>query len=218
MKRLAVFASGRGSNFSALLQAQKEGRLKAEFVALVSDQTDAGAIETAKKHSVPTIVVPSLPKARPDQSLDERRREHEEKILEKLLPLRPDFLVMAGYMRVVTDTLLAPFRSERGYYRVVNVHPSLLPAFPGVAAYRQAYEYGVHATGVTVHLVDEKLDSGPICAQETFSIRDCQSYEEVEKRGLAIEHKLYPETLNWILKEDFKIEYRGAAKRPCVKT
>ena len=91
---------------------------------------------------------------------------------------------------------------------MVNIHPSLLPAFPGLNSYAQAYRYGAKVAGVTVHLVEAEVDSGPICAQEAFSIDDCQSEEEVEKRGLAVEHQLFPQVLSWVLPEKFIIERR----------
>jgi phosphoribosylglycinamide formyltransferase-1 len=134
------------------------------------------------------------------------RAEHERAVLQALEPYGVRFLVMAGYMRIISSELLNAFRSERGYFRVVNVHPSLLPAFPGVNAYAQAFEHGAKVAGATVHLVDDGLDSGPICAQEAFRIDDCKSAEEVEQRGLAVEHRLYPAALNWILPENFGIE------------
>jgi phosphoribosylglycinamide formyltransferase-1 len=106
-------------------------------------------------------------------------------------------------MRILTPYLIDAFRCDKGYSRMVNIHPSLLPAFPGTHAYAQAFRYGVKITGVTVHLVEPVVDSGPICAQEAFSIEDCQSEDEVEMRGLAVEHRLYPKALNWILAERF---------------
>ena len=107
--------------------------------------------------------------------------------------------------------LIEAFRDPRGYVRIVNVHPSLLPSFPGVDAYRQAFEFGAKSTGVTVHLVELAVDSGPICAQESFSIADCRSVDEVEKRGLAIEHRLFPQTLSWVLAEKF--DFAGGSVR-----
>ncbi|MBC7693329.1 MAG: phosphoribosylglycinamide formyltransferase [Methylotenera sp.] len=213
MSSFAVFASGRGSNFEAILHAKQEGLLQSELVALVCDQPEAPVIEKAKAAGIPTFVIPLVSAAEASgsspQSLAERRTLHEERILKALLPFAPRFLVMAGYMRLLGPTLLGAF-AERGeasgHHRIVNVHPSLLPAFPGVNAYRQAYESGTHFAGVTVHLVDEKMDHGPICAQEAFSIRDCASVDEVEKLGLQIEHRLYPSTLKWILEEKFTVE------------
>jgi phosphoribosylglycinamide formyltransferase-1 len=210
---IAIFASGRGSNFDAILRAVREGRLAADIVALVSDRAEAPALEKARAAGIRAIHVA------PPANLkgDERRRAHEEAILRVLGPLSPRFLVMAGYMRVMTSTLIEAFRSERGYSRIVNVHPSLLPAFPGVSSYEQAFNHGAHLAGVSVHLVELEVDSGPICAQEAFSIADCASVEEVERRGLAIEHRLFPQTLSWVLPEKFEfIEITSTKTAPEV--
>jgi phosphoribosylglycinamide formyltransferase-1 len=115
-------------------------------------------------------------------------------------------------MRVVSDELLGAYRDVRGYHRIVNVHPSLLPAFPGKNGYDQAWSHGVAVSGVTVHLVDPGVDEGPICAQEAFAIHDCASAREVEGRGLAVEHRLYPATLSWVLAERFEFERPAGAE------
>src|SRR5689334_5953188 len=127
---IVVFASGTGSGFESIAQAVAEGRLQAEIRALVCDQPAAGVLEKAHKRGIKTILVP--------KAEGETRASHDERILAEILPLQPRFLVMAGYMRIVSSKLLESFRSERGYARVVNIHPSLLPAFPGVGAYAQA--------------------------------------------------------------------------------
>ena len=108
-------------------------------------------------------------------------------------------------MRLLGAPVLEFFKSERGYVRIVNIHPSLLPAFPGKNSYQRAFEHGCLVTGVTVHFVDEGLDSGWICAQESFSISDCQSATDVENKGLPIEHRLYVDTLKWVLPEMFEV-------------
>lgn len=209
---IAVFASGRGSGFDALLAACNSGLLKAEIKALVCDRPDAPVIGKARAAEIPVLVVP-VPEG--VSNLQESRALHDSRILEALRPHRPHFAVMSGYMRVITKTLLGAFQSERGYSRITNVHPSLLPSFPGVKAYRQAWNHGVCFTGVTVHLVENEIDRGPICAQEAFSIGDCRSAEDVERKGLKIEHQLYPEALRWILSERFDVENREG--RTCVR-
>ena len=148
------------------------------------------------------------------RSIAECRRLHEERLLGELDRLAPRFLVMAGYMRIVTPRLLAAFRSERGYCRVVNIHPSLLPAFPGVGGYAQAFRYGAKVAGATVHLVDEELDSGPILAQAAFSLADCRDEEAVMRLGKRLEQELYPRTLSWVLAEKFEVVKRE--RRLCV--
>jgi phosphoribosylglycinamide formyltransferase-1 len=205
---IAIFASGRGSNFDAISAAISAGRLDAEIRAVVSDKEEAPVLTKARERGLQAICI-EPPKT---GALEARRLEHEKKILAELTPFAPKFLVLAGYMRIMTSHLIEAFRSERGYTRIVNVHPSLLPAFPGVDAYGQAFSYGVKTTGVSVHLVECEVDSGPICAQEAFGIADCQTQEEVEKRGLSIEHRIFPETLKWILPEAFSIEKRGSGR------
>jgi phosphoribosylglycinamide formyltransferase-1 len=203
--RIAVFASGRGSNFDAIEAAIRARTVDAEIVAVVSDQHEAPVLEKARKAGLKALAIP----------VGTSRLEHEKKILSELEPLAPQFLVLAGYMRIITSHLIESFRSERGYSRIVNIHPSLLPAFPGVNSYAQAFRHGVKMTGVTVHLVENQVDSGPICAQEAFDISGCATEEVVEKLGLAIEHRVYPEALSWILPERFSVSPRGG--RLCVR-
>jgi len=206
---IAILASGRGSNFDAIHAAVKSGKLAAEIVGVVSDQPEAQVLEKARALGVKAIAVP-LKKGSP-------RQEHEERVLAELEKLGPKFLVLAGYMRIMTPHLIEAFRCERGYSRIVNIHPSLLPAFPGVDSYGQAYRARVKETGVTVHLVESEVDSGPICAQEKFGIEDCQSVSEVEKRGLAVEHRLYSETLSWVLPEKFTLTQAQGVGRSSVR-
>jgi len=212
---IVVLASGRGSNFDAILKSIRDGKLHAEMKALISDQPDALALKRAEEAGIPAVCVPVSqdPKTK-ILPVAERRKIHDQEMLRAIAPFHPRFLVMAGYMRVVSSTLIEAFRSERGYSRITNVHPSLLPAFPGVNSYGQAFRYGAALAGVTVHLVEEDVDQGPICAQESFEIRSCRGPEEVERLGLAIEHRLYPESLNWILPERFEAVQRE--RRLCV--
>jgi phosphoribosylglycinamide formyltransferase-1 len=208
---IVVFASGSGSGFESIAQAIQDKKLDADLRALVCDQPAAGVIEKARRFGIKTLIVA--------KGEGESRTSHDQRILSEILPIEPRFLVMAGYMRIVSPKLLETFRSERGYTRVVNIHPSILPCFPGVGAYAQAFRYGVKTTGATVHLVESEVDSGPICAQAAFSIEDCRSEAEVEERGKAIERKLYPETLTWVLPERFDIEVRIShqMRRLCVR-
>jgi len=206
---IAILASGRGSNFDAIYSAVRSGQLDAEIVAVLSDKADAAVLDKAKKAGLRAISVPTVKGS--------SRQEHESKILEALEPLRPRFLVLAGYMRIMTPHLIERFRSERGYSRIVNIHPSLLPAFPGVESYAQAFHAGVKVSGVSVHFVETEVDSGPICAQEAFRIDDCRSVSEVEQRGLAVEHRLYSETLRWVLPEKFEITKFELSGRFCVR-
>ncbi|MFL5815075.1 MAG: phosphoribosylglycinamide formyltransferase [Bdellovibrionia bacterium] len=209
---IVIFASGTGSGFESIADAVQAGRLDAEIRGVVCDQPAARVLEKARNRGIKTILVP--------KAQGESRAAHDERILSEILPLQPRFLVMAGYMRIVSSKLLESFRSERGYARVVNIHPSLLPSFPGVGAYAQAFRYGTKVAGATVHLVELEVDSGPICAQVAFPIDGLRSEAEVEEKGKALEQKLYPETLSWVLPEKFDIELREtakAARRLCVR-
>jgi phosphoribosylglycinamide formyltransferase 1 len=212
---IVVLASGRGSNFEAIHHAIQKKILDAKILAVISDKPNAIVLEKAKEYGIEALSIPFPSAQKGGHSLEIRRKEHEFQVLEKLEKIKPHFLVMAGYMRIVTSQLIEAFRSERGYSRMVNIHPSLLPAFPGVNAYAQAYQYGTQCAGVTVHLVEATVDSGPICAQESFSIAGCKSVSEVEQRGLMVEHRLFPQTLSWVLPENFRVEKR-AEGRICV--
>jgi phosphoribosylglycinamide formyltransferase 1 len=209
---IAILASGRGSNFDAIWAAVHSGRLEAEVVGVLSDRLDAPVLEKAKAAGLKAICVPHLKGG--------SREEHETRMIAELEKLQPKFLVLAGYMRIMTPLLIERFRSERGYSRIVNIHPSLLPSFPGVDAYGQAFDAGVKVAGATIHLVESEVDSGPICAQEAFPIDDCESVTDVERRGLAVEHRLYAQTLSWVLPEKFNLkplQGKQGAGRFCVR-
>jgi len=189
--KIAILASGRGSNFEAIARAILNHTLPADLVLVASDRKQAPVLEKAQALGFKTL------------------QEKDQKLLKAaLLELKVDYVVLAGFMRILTAEFIAAFADARGFSRIVNIHPSLLPAFPGLDSYRRAFEAGVPETGVTVHFVDAGVDTGPICAQRSFSIADCQSVEEVERRGLSLEHQLYPETLAWILKNNFEISER----------
>lgn len=179
--KIAVFASGSGSNFAALEQACREGELHAEIVLVVVDQPTAYVIERAKQANIRTAVF--QPKAFSSKAA------YEEAVLEALTEMEVKWLVLAGYMRLIGPTLLNAYPS-----RIVNIHPSLLPSFPGKDAIGQAIAHGVKVTGVTVHLVDEGMDTGPILAQRAVPVVD----GDVNQTATAIhaaEHELYKETL-----------------------
>lgn len=194
-------ASGRGSNFDAIDQAIQQKDLSAEILSVICDRPAAPVLEKARLRGVPAHLLP-FPEGY--RSRHEARLAHEEKVLEVLENLQPRFLVLAGYMRILTSNLIERFRSElRDYSRIVNIHPSILPAFPGVGGYAQAFRYGAKVAGVTVHLVEKEVDAGPICAQEVFSIVECETEQEVERKGLEVERRIYPQTLKWVLSEQF---------------
>lgn len=194
-----VFASGRGSNFEALCKAKRAIVRAWDLKLLVSNVPTAGAIKVAGDFQVPVVVVPHTSMT---------RQAHEEKILAELVgsgvDLKTVWLVLAGYMRVFTKEFLAHFYDNRlKQYRVVNIHPSLLPAFPGVDGYKQALDAGVTKTGCTVHLVIPEIDAGPVILQKEFAILKTDRLEDVERKGLALEHVAYAEALDELARNEY---------------
>lgn len=192
LPRIAVLASGRGSNFSAIAKAVSDHVLNAEIVLVASDRGDAAVLAKAQSMGLKTLV-----------------EKDQMRLAFVLRELQVDYVVLAGFIRILKKEFIEVFHDARGFARIVNIHPSLLPELPGLDSYRRAFEQKLSKTGVTVHFVDSGVDTGPICAQESFSIADCHSVEEVEKRGLAIEHTLYAKTLSWILADKFEISKQG---------
>ncbi|WP_232055774.1 phosphoribosylglycinamide formyltransferase [Paenibacillus alvei] len=184
---MAVFASGSGSNFQALVDAAACGqRLKADIALLVCDKPQARVIERAKQAGVQTAIFEPKKYA--------SHEEYEQDVLRLLHKQRIDLVVLAGYMRLVTPVLLRAYEG-----RMVNIHPSLLPAFPGMHAVRQALDYGVKVTGVTVHLVDEGMDTGPILAQQVVAILPNDTEDTLSARIQQAEHELYPQVVQNLL-------------------
>ncbi|GAX88747.1 phosphoribosylglycinamide formyltransferase [Effusibacillus lacus] len=180
MKRIAVFVSGSGSNLQVLLDRSAAGNLGgASVVLVVCDKPQAKAVVRAEEAGVPSLVL--IPKEFPDKAAYETR------ILEELRARQVDFVVLAGYMRLVGPTLLDAYGG-----RILNLHPSLLPMFPGKDAIGQALEAGVEETGVTVHFVDEGMDTGPVIAQERIKIERNETRETLTAKIQSVEHKLLP--------------------------
>jgi phosphoribosylglycinamide formyltransferase-1 len=192
MNRLAVFASGNGSNFQAIIDAVEAGKLEAEVCLLVCDKPGAKAIDRAKKHGISTFIF--------NPKKYESKHEFESAILAKLQEKQADFIILAGYMRLIGSTLLSAYGG-----RIVNIHPSLLPSFPGKDAIGQALEAGVKVTGVTVHYVDEGMDTGPIIAQEPVRITEAETHETLQKKIQEIEHSLYVRTIERLLQTGVKV-------------
>jgi len=192
--RLAVFASGSGSNFQAIVDAVREGRLDARIELLVCDRPKAPVVERAAKAGVSSFVF------RPKDYLS--REAYEAEIVRRLREHRVDLVVLAGYMRLVTPVLLEPYEG-----RIVNIHPSLLPAFPGLDAIGQALAHGVKVTGVTVHFVDGGMDTGPIIAQRAVEVADDDTPETLAAKIHAVEHELYPQVVGWI--RDGRVRVNG---------
>jgi phosphoribosylglycinamide formyltransferase-1 len=182
MMRLAVLLSGRGSNFQAIHEAIERGELPAQIVCVISNRPDAPGIARAKDLGYAAHIL--------DHKTFANRASHEEGVMRLLDEARPDFIALAGYMRL----LGAPF-IERYRNRIVNIHPSLLPSFPGVDAQAQAVAYGVKVSGCTVHFVDEQLDAGPILVQRVVEVRDDDTAETLSARILVQEHAAYVEAL-----------------------
>ncbi|MDP6669198.1 MAG: phosphoribosylglycinamide formyltransferase [Candidatus Krumholzibacteria bacterium] len=184
MQRIAVFASGRGSNFLALLEAEKEKLFPGRIVLLLSDQQDAGAIELAREHDLPVFVLP------PGRGKG-RLSEAEEISLRDACQLSGvQWICLAGFMRILRGPLLEAYPD-----RILNIHPSLLPSFPGLHAQKQAWEFGVKVAGCSVHFVDQGVDSGPLVLQKEVRVREGESSGDLSARILAEEHQLYAEAL-----------------------
>jgi phosphoribosylglycinamide formyltransferase 1 len=196
--RLAVLLSGRGSNFASIHDAIAAGRLEAEIAAVISNRADAPGIQRAREWGYDAHAAHVL-----DNRQFPDRAAHEAGIRKILDSARPDIIVMAGYMR-----LLSPAFVAAGMNRIVNIHPSLLPSFPGVDAQAQALAHGVKVTGCTVHFVDEGLDAGPIIVQRTVEVRDDDSVETLSARILEQEHIAYVEALRLLATGNYVIEGR----------
>ena len=188
MKRIGVFASGTGSNFQAIEKACKEGIIKGEISLLVCDKPDAKVIAKAKAMNIEVFTF--LGKEYKD------RATYEKEILRELKSREIEMIVLAGYMRLVGDTLLEAFPKK-----IINIHPSLLPDYPGLNSIQRAFEDGVSKTGVTVHVVDSGMDTGPIIAQRGVEIKETDTLEALEERVHQVEHELYVEVLKELCKE-----------------
>ena len=194
--RLAVFASGRGSNFQALLEASHAGRLpEAEFVLVFSDKRDARVLERAREANIET-----LHRAPRDF---ESREAYEGAVLEQLRERGVEGICLAGYMRLVGTVLLRAYPNA-----ILNIHPALLPSFPGLHGQADAVEYGAKVSGCTVHFVDEGVDTGPIIVQRAVEVRDDDTADALAARILVEEHKAYPEAVDLFSRGRLRIEGR----------
>lgn len=197
--RVAVLASGRGSNLQALIDTIEAGQLRAQIVAVISNKKDAVALERARKHGLPDLFVDPKPFAgRPDS-----REAYDHVLLEVLAKHEVDLVLLAGYMKIVTSGLVHAYAS-----RMMNIHPSLLPSFPGLDVQKKAIDWGCKLAGCTVHFVTEGVDEGPIILQAAVPILDDDTAETLAARILIQEHKLYPRAVQLFAEGRLRVEGR----------
>jgi len=194
MLKIGVLASGRGSNFQSIIDEIESKRLHAEIALLITDNPSAFAIERAKKHGIDYLVMKPKEFSTKDEFFI--------KIAEELKKRHVELVVLAGFMRIVRKPLIDAFPN-----RIMNIHPALLPAFPGLHGQKQALEYGAKISGCTVHFVDEGMDTGPIIIQAAVPVHQDDSEESLSERILTFEHKIYPEAIR--LFSEGKIEVKG---------
>ena len=191
-KRIAVLASGRGSNFQAVIDAIQEGKIPATCAALITDNPKAYAIERAKQAKIPVTVI--------DFASFPSRDKYERALLFAMQQVNADLFVLAGYMRIVGADIVRSFPGK-----MMNIHPALLPAFPGLHAQRQAVDHGVKVSGCTVHFVDESLDGGPIILQRCVNVLENDDEDSLAERILHHEHECYPEAVKLFCEERLEI-------------
>ncbi len=193
--KLGVLASGGGTNLQAIIDACEARSIGAEIACVISDKPGAGAIERARGHGLTSRVI--------ERASFGSKSAFEEAIVAELTACKAELVCLAGFMRIVGKTLLGAFPD-----RIVNIHPALLPAFPGLDGQRQALDYGVKIAGCTVHFVDEKTDHGPIIAQAAVEVREDDTVETLKERILAEEHRIYPRAIGLIADGRVKVEGR----------
>ena len=194
-KRLGVLLSGRGSNFEALADSVAAGRIPdAQIAIVIANREGAQGIDRATARGIPTLVLPS-------RGLE--REAYDRQVVAALRENKVDLVCLAGYMR-----LLSPYFVQSFPQRILNIHPSLLPSFPGLESQRQALEYGVKFAGCTVHFVDENLDAGPIILQSVVPVLDSDTEDSLSEKILSEEHRIYSEAVKIVLEGRFKIEGR----------
>jgi phosphoribosylglycinamide formyltransferase-1 len=194
--RIAVLASGRGSNFQAIIDGIESGYVKdAEIVLLVVDQENAYAQERAGKHGIESLFI--------NPADYKTREDYDRKIVEELKKRKTNLVLLAGYMRIVTPNVVKEYKN-----RMMNIHPALLPSFPGLHAQKQALDYGMKVSGCTVHFVDEEVDHGSIIIQRAVEVREDDDEDTLAARILEQEHKIYPEAVRLFVEGKLKVEGR----------
>jgi phosphoribosylglycinamide formyltransferase-1 len=204
LTQVAVFASGKGSNFRVIYKKIQDGYLKCNISVLISDRSEAGALEFADQNGIASYIVKPISFSSP--------REFGEKLLEILAKHHVKYVILAGYLKKIPDNVISQFQNK-----IVNIHPALLPAFGGKGMYGRhvheaVFNSGVHFSGVTVHLVNNEYDAGPILLQKVVDIHQCQSAEEIAEKVLAEEHQVFSEALKILLEKKIDIK----AKRVIV--
>ena len=196
--RLVVLASGNGSNFQAIIDACESGRLDAEVVLLVVNRPGAYALERAEKHGIPSRLIDH--KTYPD------REAFDAALAEAIDEVRPDWIIMAGFMRILTDGFVERFRG-----RLINIHPSLLPKYPGMNTHARALEAGDRVHGATVHFVTPTVDAGPPIVQGRLEILGDDDVDSLKQRIHGVEHRIYPLAIDWLIKG--KVDFERAEKQ-----
>ncbi|MFN0103554.1 MAG: phosphoribosylglycinamide formyltransferase [Bryobacteraceae bacterium] len=194
MTRLGVLLSGRGSNFQAIAANAAAGRIPAEIAVVIGNRPDAAGLEAARERGLTALLLPS-------KGLD--REAYDRQLIDTLQAHRVEWVVLAGYMRILSAGFIRVFPQ-----RILNIHPSLLPAFPGLDAQHQAFDYGVKISGCTVHFVDEHLDHGPIVMQASVPVEADDTAETLAGRILFEEHRIYSESIRRLLSAPWRIEGR----------
>jgi phosphoribosylglycinamide formyltransferase-1 len=198
-KKLGVLLSGRGSNFEAIADSIQAGRLDAEISIVISNRAEAPGLESARRRGLNAKLIPSKGRTRED---------HDAEVVAALKNAQVDLVCLAGYMRLLSPEFVRAFPN-----RILNIHPSLLPAFPGLEAQKQAFEYGVKISGCTVHFVDEHLDHGAIILQKTVPVLESDDAHALAERILEQEHIAYTEGIQLLLSGDIEVQGRRVARK-----
>jgi len=193
--RIAVLVSGRGSNLQAIIDSIENGYLNAQISVVISDISDAYALERARTHGINAVHI--------DPKKSGSKQAYETEILGVLASNNVQLVLLAGYMKILGKTLLDTYKN-----RILNIHPALLPAFPGLHAQEQAFRHGVKVAGCTVHFVDEELDGGPIILQKCVEVNEDDTPQTLAERILEQEHKIYPEAVKLFVENKLRIEGR----------
>lgn len=193
--KIAILASGNGTNASAIIEKTRQGILKAKVEIIICNNKDAGIISRAEKLNTPCSII--------EHQYFSDRKAHDAEIIKCVRKAGCNVIVLAGYMRLLSNVIFTGFDGP-----ILNIHPALLPAFPGLHGIRDAWEYGVKISGPTVHFVEEKMDSGPVIIQGATVVRDNERLENLEKRIHILEHRIYPQALQWLAEDRLKVKGR----------